>query len=40
LGDPQFIESLGLAGLLREVVAQHLGGDPAAPMAQPEAAHG
>lgn len=39
-GDPQFIESLGLAGLLRDVVAQHLGGDPAAPMAQPEAAHG
>ena len=40
LADPALTESLGLAGLLRAVVAQHLGGDLAAPTNQPEATHG
>ena len=40
LADPALTESLGLADLLRAVVAQHLGGDLAAPTNQPEATHG
>ncbi len=40
LGDPPLIDSLDLTALLRQAVAQHLGGDPAASMTQPEAAHG
>jgi Fe-S cluster assembly protein SufD len=39
-GDPQFIESLDLAGLLRQAVAQHLSDDPSVPTVQQEAAHG
>lgn len=38
--DPLFIESLDLAGLLRQAVARHLSDDPTAPATQPEAAHG
>ncbi|MCY1379744.1 FeS assembly protein SufD [compost metagenome] len=39
-GDPQFIESLDLAGLLRQAVAQHLTDDTTAPTIQREAEHG
>ena len=39
-GDPLFIESLDLAGLLRQAVAQHLSDDPTAPTTPQEAAHG
>ena len=38
-GNPQFIESLDLAGLLHQAVAQHLSDDPTAPTTQQEAAH-
>ena len=39
-GDPQLIDSLDLTALLRQAVAEHLGGGPAAPIAQEEAEHG
>ncbi|KRC04521.1 SufBD protein [Hydrogenophaga sp. Root209] len=39
-GDPLFIESLDLPGLLRQAVAQHLSDDPTALTAQQEAVHG
>lgn len=38
--DPQFIESLDFACLLRQAVTQHLSDDPTAPATQQEAAHG
>ncbi|PKO30820.1 MAG: SufBD protein [Betaproteobacteria bacterium HGW-Betaproteobacteria-9] len=38
--DPQFFESLDLAGLLRQAVAQHLTDDTTAPTIQREAEHG
>ena len=39
-GNPQFIESLDLAGLLHQAVAQHLSDDATDPTTQQEAAHG